>query len=361
MTMMKSTLTLGATLACALSTMAVTAAHAEGEMEKCFGVALAGQNDCAAGPGTTCAGSSKVDYQGNAWKLVPAGTCVTMELPEGRMGPVPVSASSPTISTPSAPDPALGSSRFMPKTTWARGACRMRSLAALRADYALSLHGVGLSIGGPGAGPDHLAPPAPLCDRYQPESFSEHLAWSSHGGGYLNDLLPLPYTRKRWPASAPMSMRCRTRWVAGCCWKTPRPMCCSSSPRSPRRSFWRTRGPHRLRAAAGCEQRLRLGHQPPHRSAWPIWRFPLDAVGEIHLGGHRGTASLRPLLIDDHGSPVADPVWALYREVIGRTGPLPTLIEWDNDLPAWPALLAEASRAQTLLDSIGGAGLARAS
>jgi uncharacterized membrane protein len=86
MTMMKSTLTLGATLACALSTMAVTAAHAEGEMEKCFGVALAGQNDCAAGPGTTCAGSSKVDYQGNAWKLVPAGTCVTMELPEGRMG-----------------------------------------------------------------------------------------------------------------------------------------------------------------------------------------------------------------------------------------------------------------------------------
>lgn len=86
MTMMKSSLTLGATLACALSTMAMTAAHAEGKMEKCFGVSLAGQNDCAAGAGTTCAGSSKVDYQGNAWKLVPAGTCATMELPEGRMG-----------------------------------------------------------------------------------------------------------------------------------------------------------------------------------------------------------------------------------------------------------------------------------
>ena len=86
MTMMKSTLALGATLACALSTMAVTAAHAEGDMEKCFGVALAGKNDCAAGAGTTCAGTSKVDYQGNSWKLVPAGTCLTMELPEGRMG-----------------------------------------------------------------------------------------------------------------------------------------------------------------------------------------------------------------------------------------------------------------------------------
>jgi uncharacterized membrane protein len=56
------------------------------EKEKCFGVSLAGKNDCAAGPGTTCAGSSKVDYQGNAWTLVPAGTCTTMELPDGRMG-----------------------------------------------------------------------------------------------------------------------------------------------------------------------------------------------------------------------------------------------------------------------------------
>jgi uncharacterized membrane protein len=86
MTTMKSTLTLGATLACALSAMAATAAQAEGEMEKCFGVSLAGQNDCAAGPGTTCAGTSKVDYQGNAWTLVPAGTCTTMELPDGRVG-----------------------------------------------------------------------------------------------------------------------------------------------------------------------------------------------------------------------------------------------------------------------------------
>lgn len=80
------------TLAVAGALAATFAAHfatpvaAEGAMEKCFGVALAGQNDCAAGPGTTCAGTSKVDFQGNAWKLVPAGTCATMELPEGRMG-----------------------------------------------------------------------------------------------------------------------------------------------------------------------------------------------------------------------------------------------------------------------------------
>ena len=85
MTAMTSRLVLGASLACALGAMAVTPVMAE-EMEKCFGVALAGQNDCAAGPGTTCAGTSKVDYQGNAWKLVPAGTCMTMQLPAAEDG-----------------------------------------------------------------------------------------------------------------------------------------------------------------------------------------------------------------------------------------------------------------------------------
>jgi uncharacterized membrane protein len=83
MTIQTKTLAVASALACAMS---FSVAHAEGEMEKCFGVALAGQNDCAAGEGTTCAGTSKVDYQGNAWKLVPAGTCVTMELPAGADG-----------------------------------------------------------------------------------------------------------------------------------------------------------------------------------------------------------------------------------------------------------------------------------
>lgn len=85
MTATTSRFVLGASLACALGAMAVTPVMAE-EMEKCFGVALAGQNDCAAGPGTTCAGSSTVDYQGNAWKLVPAGTCLTMDLPAAEDG-----------------------------------------------------------------------------------------------------------------------------------------------------------------------------------------------------------------------------------------------------------------------------------
>lgn len=80
------TLAVASSLAAVLGAYSATAAAAQEAKEKCFGVALAGQNDCAAGAGTTCAGTSKVDYQGNSWKLVPAGTCATMELPDGRMG-----------------------------------------------------------------------------------------------------------------------------------------------------------------------------------------------------------------------------------------------------------------------------------
>ncbi|MFO1175981.1 MAG: DUF2282 domain-containing protein [Paracoccaceae bacterium] len=80
------TLAVAGSLAAALATQIAAPAQADGAKEKCFGVALAGQNDCAAGAGTTCAGTSKVDYQGNEWKLVPAGTCTTMALPEGRVG-----------------------------------------------------------------------------------------------------------------------------------------------------------------------------------------------------------------------------------------------------------------------------------
>lgn len=85
MTMQTKTLAVASALACAMTVQLSGAAKAD-EMEKCYGVALAGQNDCKAGEGTTCAGTSKVDYQGNAWKLVPAGTCTTMELPAGMDG-----------------------------------------------------------------------------------------------------------------------------------------------------------------------------------------------------------------------------------------------------------------------------------
>lgn len=94
MTDMTTRIVLGASLACALGAMAVTPVMAQ-DMEKCYGVALAGENDCAAGPGTTCAGTSTVDYQGNAWTLVPAGTCLTMEIPAAADGTARMGALEP--------------------------------------------------------------------------------------------------------------------------------------------------------------------------------------------------------------------------------------------------------------------------
>jgi hypothetical protein len=79
--------------------------------------------------------------------------------------------------------------------------------------------------------------------------------------------------------------------------------------------------------------------------------FPVAAVGELHLGGHEAEALPEgTVLIDAHGAPVADPVWALYAELIGRIGPQPTLIEWDNDVPDFPTLWADAQQAQAILD-----------
>ena len=85
-----------------------------------------------------------------------------------------------------------------------------------------------------------------------------------------------------------------------------------------------------------------------------ITAFPLHAVGEIHLGGHDVDADDHgaPLLIDSHGAPVVDPVWQLYAQTIALSGPKPTLIEWDNDVPDWPVLLAETIRAAAVLDPV---------
>ena len=233
------------------------------------------------------------------------------------------------------------------------GGAPHRQLALLRQDHALSLHGVGLSIGGPDRpDPAHLARLRDLIDRYQPAAFSEHLAWSSHGGDYLNDLLPLPYT----PAT--LSRICdhvdEVQSALGCRLLLENPSTyilfedsCIDEPAFLAEIARRT----------GCGLLLDVNNVfvtcTNHRRAPRDWlaAFPLSQVGEIHLGGHAEEAlPSGPLLIDDHGSPVADPVWSLYAEVIAAAGPLPTLIEWDNDIPPFATLLAEAGRAAAILD-----------
>lgn len=239
-----------------------------------------------------------------------------------------------------------------------------RQLAALRADYGLSLHGVGLSIGG--AGPldgAHLARLRVLVDRYQPESFSEHLAWSSHGTEYLNDLLPLPYT----PAT--LDLVCdhidRVQEALGRQMLLENPSTYILFEQS---SLTETEFLRQVVRRTGCGLLLDVNNvfvsATNHRSDPRAYLadFPLQAVGEIHLGGHAEEAlPSGPLLIDAHGSPVADPVWTLYAEVIAAIGAQPTLIEWDNDVPPFATLLAEAARADAILQAEGGRRLARAS
>jgi uncharacterized protein (UPF0276 family) len=225
-------------------------------------------------------------------------------------------------------------------------------LTALRSDFALSLHGVGLSIGGPGRlDADHLARLQTLCNRYEPDSFSEHLAWSSHGTDYLNDLLPLPYTEET------LSLVCdhvdQVQEVLGRQMLLENP---STYVLFEQSTIAEVDFLAEVARRTGCGLLLDVNNVfvscTNHRMDPRAWlaAFPMDKVGEIHLGGHaQEDLPSGPLLIDAHGTPVADPVWTLYAEVIDRTGRLPSLVEWDNDVPDWPILRAEAVRADAIL------------
>jgi uncharacterized protein len=226
-------------------------------------------------------------------------------------------------------------------------------LRALRERYALSIHGVGLSIGSmQPLDRDHLAQLKTLCDRYQPESFSEHLAWSSHGGVYFNDLLPLPYTPQTLARVAEHIDQVQTALGRTMLLENP-----SSYVGIADSTIAEVEFLAEVANRTGCGLLLDVNNVFVSATNHGIQAlsyletFPLDRVREIHLGGHdeKTDDDDAPLLIDAHGSAVADAVWALYALVIARTGPLPTLIEWDNDVPDWPTLRAEAAAAEQIL------------
>ncbi len=234
-----------------------------------------------------------------------------------------------------------------------------RPLAQLRhlsERFPISVHGVGLSIGGETPlDPDHLARLRHLCDWLQPASFSEHLAWSSHDSNFLNDLLPLPYTDATLARVASHIDQVQETLARPMLLENP------SSYLAFAQSTWSE--PDFLREIArrtGCGLLLdvnnvfisatNLGFSPQTY----IDAFPLDLVSEIHLAGHDTEADDhgKPLLIDSHGRAVDEPVWALLDHTLARSGPRPLLIEWDNDVPEWPILAAEASRAASSLTGL---------
>lgn len=226
-------------------------------------------------------------------------------------------------------------------------------LSALREDHALSIHGVGLSIGSAGGlDREHLERLHRLIARYEPASFSEHLAWSSHGAAWLNDLLPLPYTNETLSTISAHIDQVQNVLGRRMLLENPATYVTFDNSTWPETDFLTE-----LVRRTGCGLLLDINNvfisATNHRFDPRAYlaAFPLEAVGEIHLAGH-DTEELPsgPLLIDTHGAPVADPVWTLYAEVLARTGPLPTLIEWDTDVPDFAALLAEAARAARLLE-----------
>lgn len=232
------------------------------------------------------------------------------------------------------------------------GGAPHRFLAAIREHYPLSLHGVGLSIGG--ARPldrEHLRRLRLLNERYAPGLFSEHLAWSTHDGAYLADLLPLPYTADT--LSRVVSHVVETQDALGRQMLLENPSSYLSFAES---TYSETDFITEIVRRSGCALLLDVNNvfvsaQNLGTDAMAyLSSYPLAHVREIHLAGHDVTeADGDRVLIDAHGSPVAQDVWSLYSAVIAATGPLPTLIERDNNVPDLDALLAEARQADDVM------------
>lgn len=227
-------------------------------------------------------------------------------------------------------------------------------LRAIREDYPLSVHGVGLSIGGAERLDEvHLGRLKAVCDRYQPGLVSEHLAWSTHAGIYLNDLLPVPYNRDTLRHVVEHIDHLQSTLRRRILLENPSTYVAFQSSDMGEIEFL-----SEIVSRTGCGLLLDVNNifvASTNHGRDPeafIDSFPVAHVGEIHLGGHSVDAddAGSTLLIDSHGCEVTDRVWELYKRAVERTGPVPTLIEWDNDVPAWSTLIAEARRADVVLN-----------
>jgi uncharacterized protein (UPF0276 family) len=226
-------------------------------------------------------------------------------------------------------------------------------LSRIRENYALSIHGVALSIGADAAlDIEHLNALKLLLDRYQPESFSEHLAWSTHGENYLNDLLPVPYTDATLQRVCAHIDQVQSHLSRRMLLENPATYVEFAASTMDEASFITE-----VVRRTGCGLLLdvnnvyvsSVNHQRDPQAT--LRALPLTQVGEIHLAGftEQVDGAGDRLLIDSHGSPVAKAVWDLYAFTLGLTGPVATLLERDNDVPPLPVLVAEAAIAEGIL------------
>jgi uncharacterized protein len=226
-------------------------------------------------------------------------------------------------------------------------------LSAIRERYPISLHGVGLSIGSAGdLDVDHLRRLRELIERYKPGLFSEHLAWSTHEGTYLNDLLPVPYTAETLERVSTHVDQVQQALGRRMLLENP-----STYVKFDQSTLSELDFLDGVVRRTGCGLLLDVNNvqvSATNHGFDPVAyleAFPVEHVGEMHLAGYdAGTDDeQRPLLIDTHDRPVLPDVWSLYRLAVRRAGPVPTLIEWDANVPTWPTLYAEAEAAERIM------------
>jgi uncharacterized protein (UPF0276 family) len=239
----------------------------------------------------------------------------------------------------------------------AAGGPRLRQLELIRERYALSFHGVGLSLGSADPpDPAHLARIKALADRFEPALMSEHVAWSVEGGHYLNDLFPIPYTEE---ALELVSRNIRVAQDAlGRRLLVENP---SSYLRFVDSTMPECQFVAELVPRSGCGLLLDVNnvHVSARNHGFDVGEYlaamPGDAVGEYHLAGHAEVeVDGVPLLIDDHASRVVPAVWDLFERALAAFGPRPTLVEWDNAIPPLAVLLEERAAAQGRLERAAG-------
>ena len=233
----------------------------------------------------------------------------------------------------------------------------LRVLDALRQHYPLSLHGVGLSLGS--VDPleqSHLRKLKALIERVQPAAVSEHLCWSSIGGRFLNDLLPLPYSEE-----ALVTVCEKIRLTQDFLGRRIMVENVSSYVRLSGATMTEWEFLAEVAQRSDCDILLDVNniHVSASNHGFSAVDYldaiPGQRIGEIHLAGYEtdeGDPAEEDFLVDTHSRPVSAPVWDLYAEALRRFGPKPTLIEWDNDIPELAVLLAEAGKAQKLLTSM---------
>ncbi len=281
-----------------------------------------------------------------------------MPFATGKSAPIPASAGiglrAPHYRALLETRPAIGWIEVHSENYFGDGGPPLYYLEQARAHYPLSLHGVGLSLGtGDALNMTHLRKLKALIQRFQPGLVSEHLCWSSIGGRYLNDLLPLPYTEE-----ALRHVAGRIRQVQDFLGRQILIENISGYLQYKHSTIPEWEFIAAAAKAAGCGVLLDVNNiyvsamNQGFNAEHYLRAIPVESVREIHLAGF--AVNRYPdgdVLIDHHGSPVSEPVWTLYRQALARFGRVPTLIEWDTDIPTLPVLLQQAHQAQRMLEA----------